>query len=277
MSNPKSKKKSSKPIYWFIITWLICCIFFPMYENWAIVASFIVSFVVSGIVSAKESKKRKKQEEALNEEYAKEAEKAKQQDKPLTEIEQIEKEGEIALTEMGRLYHSIERPSIRSKINELMQVTDKIIQDVKSDPTDLPQIKRFMNYYLPTTIKLLNSYDRMNEQGYQGENMEKSMQNIEEMLDTAVKAYRKQLDSLFENQALDIETEIDVMNKMLAREGLTSDGNSEIFSSASTSRYENAEEEKQKESNPTTQMETSFDATHKEQTENTNISNNISN
>ena len=78
-----------------------------------------------------------------------------------------------------------------------------------------------MNYYLPTTIKLLNAYDRMDSQGIEGENIDKSLKSITEMLDAAISAYKKQLDSLFANQALDIETDIAVMNAMLNREGLS--------------------------------------------------------
>ena len=87
----------------------------------------------------------------------------------------------------------------------------------------MPEIRKFLDYYLPTTIKLLNAYDRMSGQGIEGENLSKSMHSIEEMLDTAVDAFKKQLDSLFEDQALDIETDISVMNRMLEREGLTGD------------------------------------------------------
>ena len=116
---------------------------------------------------------------------------------------------------------SIKDPEVRKKINELMRITDKIVQNAIDDPSDIPQIKKFMNYYLPTTIKLLNSYDRMSAQGIEGENLDKSMKSINEMLDAAIVAYKKRLDSLFENQALDIETDIAVMNKMLAREGLS--------------------------------------------------------
>lgn len=136
-------------------------------------------------------------------------------------MDPIVKEGRMALAEMGRLYKSIEKPEIRSRINELMQITDKIIQDAIEDPSDVPQIKQFMNYYLPTTLKLLNSYDRMSSQGISGSNLDKSMENIESMLDTAIAAYKKQLDALFANQALDIETDIQVMNQMLEREGLS--------------------------------------------------------
>ena len=137
------------------------------------------------------------------------------------EIDPIIQEGNRALSEMGRLYMSIKDTEVRQKINELMRITDKITQDAIADPSDIPQIRKFMNYYLPTTIKLLNAYDRMSAQGIEGENLDKSMKSINEMLDAAIVAYKKRLDSLFENQALDIETDIEVMNTMLAREGLS--------------------------------------------------------
>ena len=137
------------------------------------------------------------------------------------DVDPIIEEGNRALSEMGRLYMSIQEPEIRVKINEIMRITDKIVQDAIADPGDIPKIKKFMNYYLPTTIKLLNAYDRMSSQGIEGENIDRSMKSITEMLDAAIAAYKKQLDSLFANQALDIETDIAVMNAMLDREGLS--------------------------------------------------------
>ena len=77
------------------------------------------------------------------------------------EIDPIIQEGNRALSEMGRLYMTIKDPEVRKKINEIMRITDKITQDAIADPSDIPQIRKFMNYYLPTTIKLLNAYDRM--------------------------------------------------------------------------------------------------------------------
>ena len=138
-------------------------------------------------------------------------------------VDPILEEGSQALAEMGKLYSTITDKEIRMKINEIMLITDKIMQDAIEDPSDIPQIKKFFRYYLPTTIKLLHAYDRMSSQGIEGENIDKSISNISEMLDVAIAAYKKRLDSLFENQALDIETDIDVMNQMLAREGLTGD------------------------------------------------------
>ena len=136
------------------------------------------------------------------------------------EVQAIIKEGRMALKEMGRLYASIPNPEIRSRINELMSVSDKIVRDAIDDPADVPQIRKFLDFYLPTTIRLLNAYDRMNAQEYAGENITGSMERIEEMLDTTIVAYKKQLDALFANQAADIQMDIDTMNAMLAREGL---------------------------------------------------------
>jgi len=147
------------------------------------------------------------------------------------EIQDVINEGKRAQKELSRLYKTIPNLEVKSKITELMDVTEKIVDDVKSDPSDLPQIKQFLDYYLPTTIKLLNAYDRMGAQGIQGENISGSMKSIEEMLDTAITAYKKLLDSLFANQALDVETDIEVMNTLLRREGLS--GNGSAFGSGS--------------------------------------------
>ena len=80
-----------------------------------------------------------------------------------------------------------------------------------------------MNYYLPTTLKLLNSYDRMSAQGVSGENISGTMNRVENMMETIVQAFEKQLDSLFGAEALDISTDITVLDNMMAREGLVED------------------------------------------------------
>ena len=140
------------------------------------------------------------------------------------EVQAVVNEGQRAHRELERLYATIPDLAVKAKIRELIDVSDKIMEDAKADPSDVPQIRKFQEYYLPTTIKLLNAYDRMGAQGIEGENISGTMQSIEEMLDTAIAAYKKLLDSLFANQALDVETDIQVMNTMLQREGLAGDG-----------------------------------------------------
>lgn len=80
-----------------------------------------------------------------------------------------------------------------------------------------------MDYYLPTTLKLLNSYDRMSAAGISGENISTTLSKVEGMMRTVVAAFEKQLDSLYGAEALDISTDITVLETMMAREGLTED------------------------------------------------------
>ena len=224
------------PLYVFAIIWLFSSIAFPLYELWGILLTLGLC-TLGAFIAGKASAKRalKKEKEAAEAAAAKAAEEAKKHPKKKSygaEVDSILEEGNRALSEMGRLYMSIKDTEVRSKINEIMRITDKITQDAIDDPKDIPQIKKFMNYYLPTTLKLLNSYDRMSSLGIEGENLDKSMKSINDMLDAAIAAYKKRLDSLFENQALDIETDIEVMNTMLAREGLTVDDEFDLSAQA---------------------------------------------
>ena len=225
MSRRNKRRRSVGFIYGFAVTWLVMAAFLPMYKLWAVITALCASILVSSVIASASGKKAQAEEEKA---AAEQREKEKQESEKAAaagtsyspEVSAILAEGNRALSEMGRLYMSIKDPEVRGKINEIMRITDKIAQDAISDPSDIPQIKKFMNYYLPTTIKLLNAYDRMSAQGIEGENLDKSMKSINDMLDTAIEAYKKRLDSLFANQALDIETDIQVMNTMLAREGL---------------------------------------------------------
>ena len=222
MARHNRKKRHTSPIYTFAGVWLVAACFLPMYRLWALLLTLGLSSFCAYLMGKHAAKKEQKQAEAP----AAEAQPAQQktaapQKSYGPEIDPILQEGNRALSEMGRIYMSVQDVEVRKKINELMRITDKITQDAIHDPSDIPQIKKFMNYYLPTTIKLLNAYDRMSAQGIEGENLDKSMKSISEMLDQAIVAYKKRLDSLFENQALDIETDIEVRNQMLAREGLS--------------------------------------------------------
>lgn len=226
MKNNRKPHRTSS-IYTFAATWALLSVIFPVFRAWGIALIFALSSFASylaGLISAGKAAKENASEESADEavekaEPIKKAEPVKKSYGP--EIDPIIEEGNRALSEMGRLYMSIKDTEVRGKINEIMRITDKIMQDAIEDPSDIPQIKKFMSYYLPTTIKLLNAYDRMSSQGIEGENLGKSMKSINEMLDSAIEAYKKRLDSLFADQALDIETDIQVMNTMLAREGLS--------------------------------------------------------
>ena len=227
MARKNKKKKAVKAIYGFTVAWIIAAAFLPLYRIWGLLLAAAVSAFVAYLLGRSSAQKENNagREQAVKSSAAPERVEKKSYG---PEIDPIVEEGNRALSEMGTLYMSIKDTEVRKKINELMRITDKITQDAIADPSDIPQIKKFMNYYLPTTIKLLNAYDRMSAQGIEGENLDKSMKSINEMLDAAIEAFKKRLDSLFEDQALDIETDIKVMNTMLAREGLSGNKDFEI-------------------------------------------------
>lgn len=202
------RKKSVVPVYVFAGVWLIYSLFFPLYKLWHFILVAAVSLLFFFLASKLFPGKIIAVEEPKNEETGN------------PEVDAVVREGKIAMREMGRLYASIENTEVKKRIVEIMDISDKIVKDAISDPKDIPNIKRFLNYYLPTTIKLLNAYDRMSVQGIEGSNISGSIQRIEDMLDTVVVAYKKQLDALFADEAMDIETDIKVMDGLLQREGL---------------------------------------------------------
>ncbi len=152
--------------------------------------------------------------------------KAKEEEKKIAstgdpEIDKMIEDKTLALLEMKRLDANIINEKISNQIVHLQDVTDKIVARVVENPSKKKQVRRFFNYYLPTTIKLLNAYDRMDEAGISGINIDGTKGKIEEMMETAVDAYDKQLDYLYKDEALDISTDITVMENLMKSEGLT--------------------------------------------------------
>ena len=127
------------------------------------------------------------------------------------------------LDELRRVNDAIPDEEMNDKISRLEAVSAKIFEQAKSDPDKLPRMRKFMDYYLPTSLKLLNTYAELDRQGIEGENITESKHRIEQTMDTLVKAFETQLDRLFASDALDVSTDIDVMQNMLRADGLTDD------------------------------------------------------
>ena len=138
-------------------------------------------------------------------------------------IDALLDEEEKAISEMRRLDKAIEDEKVSAQIVHLEDVTTKIVNFIVENPQKKSQVRRFFNYYLPTTLKLLNAYDRMDETGISGMNIDGTKGKVEEMMDTSLAAFDKQLDALYADDALDISAEIKVMEGMLAQEGLKDD------------------------------------------------------
>ena len=109
-------------------------------------------------------------------------------------------------------------PMLSEKIDHLETVAGKIFREVEEHPEKQQQAATFLNYYLPTTLKLLDSYAKFEEAGIEGENLSRAQERIEETMDALIKGFDKQLDDLYRNEAMDIDSDIRVMENMLRRD-----------------------------------------------------------
>ncbi len=208
------KKSKVLPVYLAAAIWPIYACILPLYRPWHFAVAGAVS-LVTGLIGAS---------------LCQEPKPAPDVPTPQTEAEQAAEDpalakmltdGAQAITEMRRLNERIQDEKVSAAIDQMERISGKIFAQVQSDPEKLPQIRRFMDYYLPTTLKLLRAYDEMSSQGVAGENISGTMAKVEQMLDTIVTAFARQLDGLFGADAMDISTDISAMEAMLAREGLT--------------------------------------------------------
>ena len=128
---------------------------------------------------------------------------------------------DLLLKEMERSCGRIRDRDMLEKAVQIRGLAAAIFSAVRQAPEKQPQISSFMNYYFPTTLKLLDSYADFEEKGYQGEKLTQTKERIETTMDTIISAYRKQLDILYLSDTMDIDTDIDVLETMLKKDGLS--------------------------------------------------------
>lgn len=132
-----------------------------------------------------------------------------------------ESDHEAILKKLKGLNDQILHDEVSRKIDRIAELTNDIYEFIGQNPDRASQVRKFMNYYLPTTVKLLTSYSMLERQSYQGENIVAARKNIEDILSTLVHAFEKQLDQLFAAEAIDISSDIQVLETMIAKDGLT--------------------------------------------------------
>ena len=124
------------------------------------------------------------------------------------------------ILQIRSLNDDIKDYAVSERIYRIEEHTQNIFDYVTEHPDAMPQIRSFMNYYLPTTLKLLSSYSKIEQVGVAGENMKKSKENIERILDMLVVGFEQQVDKLFGNESMDISSEIAVLETMMKQDGL---------------------------------------------------------
>ncbi|HEX3020946.1 MAG TPA: 5-bromo-4-chloroindolyl phosphate hydrolysis family protein [Lachnospiraceae bacterium] len=139
------------------------------------------------------------------------------------ELKKAIEAGQFYINQIREGNDAIPGEEVSNKLYRLEEVIRKIFQYVELHPTQLSEIQKFMDYYLPTTLKLVNAYKEFDSQPIQGDNIMTAKKEIEDTLDTINTAFENLLDSLFEDAAMDVSTDISVLQAMLAQEGLTQD------------------------------------------------------
>ena len=111
-----------------------------------------------------------------------------------------------------------------AKIDRIEEITGKILRYQKEHPNKEGQLRTFLNYYLPTTLKILRAYAQLDAQGIEGQNISAAKKRIEDMMDQVVSGFEKQLDKLFQDDAMDITSDVEVLENMLKKDGLSDEG-----------------------------------------------------
>lgn len=159
---------------------------------------------------------------AQSERLKNEAEKEQETDADLpANARSIIKEGRDYIKTIHDYNMDIPGVEMSEKLYRLENTMDRIVEQVRQNPSSAPELRKLMSYYLPTTVKLLAAYKELDKQTVSGENITKTKQEIEDALDTINDAFENLLDSLFQNMAWDVSSDISVMETMFAQDGLT--------------------------------------------------------
>ncbi len=144
------------------------------------------------------------------------------------QLQEVLDRGNAFVAQIRRCNDRIPGEEISRKIDRMEHIVGKIFDQARAHPDVVPDLKKLMDYYLPLTVKLLNAYAEMDAQSIQGQNIQSSKREIEDTIDTLNLAFEKLLDDLFQDTAIDISSDISVLNTMLAQEGLTEDELSQL-------------------------------------------------
>lgn len=139
-------------------------------------------------------------------------------------IDALIEEGRAKLDSLKAANAAIPDAEISRRLDRMVNAGEEIFKVLERDTSKAQAVRRFMNYYLPTADKLMSSYRLMMESASGGENIAHAMQSVENSLGMIADAFEKQLDNLYKDRKLDIETDIEVLETMMAADGLTGKG-----------------------------------------------------
>ena len=198
--------KSAIPIYLAALIWILFGLFAPIYELLFIIIAACVSvavYLVASVIfpgrTVEVDAKPDSGDDAVNAQIS---------------------AGRAALRSLREADEAIEDEAISARLKRMTEAGGKIFDILEKEPSRAGEVRRFMNYYLPTADKLLTQDRELGGSGSQGENVRGAMTVVENSLEMIAVAFERQLDSLYRHEALDIQTDIDVLETILASDGI---------------------------------------------------------
>ena len=228
----EKKKKSNVPLYVVAVFWLGRALNGDLSNLGDIFKTIALSVVIyfglklffpDKALSEEEKKAEAEKQQSKQEPPKKQPDKAPEPPRSTgnAELDAVLKQGQDAIDQIRKRNDEIPDFKISAQLKQIELLTQKIFDYVREHPENLGQIRQFLNYYLPTTLNLLQKYVELQNQQLRVGNIDEGMRQIEDMLDKIATAFQRQLDSLFESSVVDITADIQVMEKMMAAEGLS--------------------------------------------------------
>lgn len=139
------------------------------------------------------------------------------------ELEASLAEGRAKIAEIGRSAADVRNAAVKRKVEGLIDVANRIIEDIREDPKDLRRARQFFSYYLDATINIVRRYASLSQRGVTSSDLASALARTEGTLDTLRKAFEKQLALLLEDDVMDLDTELQLLERTIKMEGLADD------------------------------------------------------
>jgi len=206
--------KSARAVWAAVFTWLACSFLFPIYQIGWLIATVAITVTVALIVKKTTKPETRRIEVPFSSGNP-------EVDDAVKEFDRV-----AGIVESGRAAVAGKYPKTAVSMGNIVSLLGKIAEDIAEDPADLKRCRRFMNYYLPITAKLSEKYVSIADKDNVA-NVVETRESIECAFVQIEAALKKQYDALFADDALDITTDVAVLDTMLKKDGLKSDMNNE--------------------------------------------------
>ena len=207
------RKPSPWPILIAALAWAIVCLILPMIQLWHYLAALAAGGIAYGIA----------RHQIPDQEIEVEI--------PLTPLQQQQLQqleaARSALTGLQQAAAKVEDPAMTQDLRKIESVCRQIVEEMEKQQRFNDQARRLVDYYLPMLTKLLETYDELEADPLQTQNIQNSRQNIKKTVKLCAEAFVKQWDDLHEHQSMEIQADSEVLETLLVKQGLVSPGQKE--------------------------------------------------